>query len=78
MPDAMSRCVLLADRHHSLSEGVRGLLESVFDTVFIVGDEVSLLEGASRLQPRIVIADLALTPGDSLGFVRRMRAGRPM
>ena len=26
-------CVLLADRHHGLTEGVRGLLETVFGTV---------------------------------------------
>lgn len=77
MPDAMAQCVLLADRHHGLSEGVRDLLESVFDTVFIVANEASLFEGASRLQPRIVVADLSLTPGDALGFVRRLRATAP-
>jgi len=77
MPVVMPQCVLLADRHHNLSEGVRNLLESVFDTVFIVADEASLLEGASRLQPRIVVADLSLTPGEALGFVRRLRAGAP-
>lgn len=73
----MPQCVLLADRHHSLSEGVRGLLESTFDTVFIVADEASLINGAMRLQPQLVVADLALTPGDALGFVRRMRTQSP-
>ncbi len=71
------RCVLLADRHHGLSEGVRGLLESAFDTVFIVADETSLFEGALRLQPRLVVADLAFTLGDALGFVRRLHARAP-
>ena len=42
MNDATASCVLLADRHHSLTEGVRGLLETVFSTVFMVADEASL------------------------------------
>ena len=32
------RCVLLADRHHGLTEGVRGLLETSFDAVVMVAD----------------------------------------
>lgn len=71
--DSTTSCVLLADRHHSLSEGIRGLLESVFSTVFMVTDEASLVEGARRLQPSVIVADLSLVPGDSLGFVRRLR-----
>ena len=39
MGEAMGSCVLLADRHHGLSEGVRGLLETAFDYVYMVGDE---------------------------------------
>jgi hypothetical protein len=37
-------CVLLADRHHGLTEGVRGLLETAFGTVLMVADEASLRE----------------------------------
>jgi DNA-binding NarL/FixJ family response regulator len=74
MNDAATSCVLLADRHHSLTEGVRGLLETAFSTVFMVADEASLVEGAQRLQPSVIVADLSLAPGDSLGFVRRLRA----
>ncbi len=66
-------CVLLADRHHGLSEGIRGLLESAFSTVFMVTDEASLIEGALHLRPSVIVADLSLVPGDSLGFVRRLR-----
>ena len=44
-------CVLLADRHHGLTEGVRGLLKTSFGTVVMVADEASLLEGASRFGP---------------------------
>ena len=66
--DFTDSCVLLADRHHALSEGVRGLLESSFESVFMVGDEASLLEGAQRLHPPVVIVDLSLAAGDVPGL----------
>ena len=71
------RCVLLADRHHGLTEGIRGLLETTFDAVVMVADEPSLQESAARLQPSIAVVDLALTRGDGLGVVRRLRARCP-
>jgi DNA-binding NarL/FixJ family response regulator len=73
MDDQTTSCVLLADRHHGLSEGIRGLLESIFSTVFMVTDEASLVEGARRLRPSVIVADLSLVPGDSLGFAQRLR-----
>ena len=73
MNDAAASCVLLADRHHSLTEGVRGLLETAFSTVFMVADEGSLIEGAQHLRPTVIVADLSLARGDSLAFVRRLR-----
>lgn len=57
-------CVLLADRHHMLAEGVRDLLATEFPSVFTVGDEASLLEGAERLKPRVVVIDLKFAQGD--------------
>ena len=71
------KCVLLADRHHGLSEGIRGLLESEFEAVVMVADETSLLESAARLQPNVVVADLALAQGESFGWLRRLLARCP-
>jgi len=71
------KCVLLADRHHGLSEGIRGLLESEFEAVVMVADEKSLLESAARLQPSVVVADLALAQGESFGWLRRLLARCP-
>ena len=65
--------VLLADRHHGLRDSVRGLLETEFDTVFMVADEASLLEGLGRLRPAIVIVDLSLSGGDMGGLLERVR-----
>lgn len=72
MNGSIPTCVLLADRHPGLSDGVRGLLETVFSTVFMVRDEASLTEGARRLSPGLIVADLSLAPGDAAGFVRRL------
>jgi DNA-binding NarL/FixJ family response regulator len=66
--------VLLADRHHGLRDSVRGLLETEFDTVFMVADEASLLEGLGRLQPAIVLVDLSLSDGDMAGLLERVHA----
>jgi len=71
------KCVLLADRHHGLSEGIRGLLESEFEAVVMVADEISLIESAARLHPSVVVADLALAQGESFGWLRRLLARCP-
>jgi DNA-binding NarL/FixJ family response regulator len=70
-------CVLLADRHHGLRDSVRGLLETEFDTVFMVADEASLLEGLGRLRPAIVIVDLSLSSGDMGGLLERVHMRSP-
>jgi len=68
---------LLADRHHGLVEGIRGLLESAFDAVVMVADETSLLESAVRLQPVLAVVDLSLARGDNLRWLRQFRVRCP-
>ena len=70
-------CVLLADRHHGLTEGIRGLLETAFATVVMVADEASLIEGASRLQPEVAIVDLSLARDRGLGWLGAIRQRCP-
>jgi len=77
MSDRTTRCVLLADRHHGLVEGVRGLLETAFGTVFMVGDEASLIDGVERLEPSVAVVDLALAGGNWLELLRKLREGSP-
>jgi len=76
MPEKLS-CVLLADRHHGLTEGVRGLLETTFGTVVMVADEASLIDGAGRLQPDVVVVDLSLAQVAGLGWLRTLRQRCP-
>ncbi|MFO0993104.1 MAG: response regulator [Hyphomicrobiales bacterium] len=71
------RSVILADSHHAMSEGIRGLVGSIFNAVVMVADEVSLLEGASRLDSELAIVDTALSRGNILTLIRRLRSGFP-
>jgi two-component system invasion response regulator UvrY len=71
------KCVVLADRHHGLTEGIRSLLETKFDAVVMVADETSLTESAARLQPSVVVADLALARGENFGWLHRLLARCP-
>lgn len=70
-------CVLLADRHHGLSEGVRGLLEAIAEVIVMVADEKSLLEGAKRLSATLAVVDLSLVREDAIGLLRRLRRKCP-
>ena len=77
MSHPVLNCVLLADRHHGLTEGVRGLLETGFDTVVMVADEHSLFDTAGRMKPTVAVVDLSLARGESLQWLPRLRARCP-
>ena len=70
-------CVLLADPHRGVSDAVRGLLSTAFDVVVMVADEISLFESASRLRSELAVVDLAVSRGNSLDLVRRLRSRFP-
>ena len=77
MHEKAASCVLLADRHHGLTEGVRGLLETAFGTVVMVAEEASLLDAAARLRPDVAVVDLSLAQESGLGWLRRLRQRCP-
>jgi DNA-binding NarL/FixJ family response regulator len=72
-----SKCVLLADRHYGVIEGIHGLLETTFATVVIVTDENSLIESASRMQPAVAVVDLSLAGGRGFGWLDRLLGQSP-
>jgi DNA-binding NarL/FixJ family response regulator len=74
MNGATSKCVLLADRHYGVIEGIHGLLETTFATVVMVTDENSLMESASKMQPVVVVADLSVASGSGFGWLGRLLA----
>ena len=69
--------VLLADNHQNMLESVRNLLEDMFETVFMVADEASLMEAAEKLKPDLIVADLSLPVTREINVVRRLKSGFP-
>jgi DNA-binding NarL/FixJ family response regulator len=69
--------LLLADNHQPMLEGVRNLLENMFETVFMVADETSLIEAAAKLQPDLIVADLSLPVTKGINIVRRLKTAFP-
>ena len=72
-----SKCVLLADRHYGVIEGIHGLLETTFATVVMVTDENSLMESASRMQPAVVVVDLSVAGGGGFGWLGQLLGQSP-
>jgi DNA-binding NarL/FixJ family response regulator len=70
-------CVLLAGRHHGLSEGIRGLLETVFEVVVMVADEPSLFESARRLPATLAVLDASLAGENGFAMLRRLHEIEP-
>lgn len=66
-------CVLLADRHYGLTEGIRGLLETTFETVVMVADEGSLIDAAERIQPDVAVVDISLGRNLGLTWLKTLR-----
>ena len=69
--------VLLADSHQDMLAGVKTLLESMFEKVFMVADEASLLEAAERIKPNLIIADLSLPVTREINVARRLNKTFP-
>jgi DNA-binding NarL/FixJ family response regulator len=53
------------------------MLETQFETVFMVADAASLLEGAGRLSPAVMVLDLSLSGGDLRGLLARLGERSP-
>ena len=70
-------CVLVGHTRQRLSEGLRGLLQASFGGVFMVADRPSLIEGATRLQPVLVVVEMALAEGDLRALVDDLHRGAP-
>ena len=71
--------VLLADDHNLVRAGLRKLLESMPD-IEVVGEASSgleILELAARLQPKIVLMDIAMPGLNGLEAMARLRESAP-
>lgn len=70
-------CAILADHHSALSEGVRDLLKSSFQAVYIVADSRSLRNGAQRLTPALIVLDISLPGGNFTSLLKEIHELSP-
>lgn len=77
MSERRTTCAVLADRSLAMTEGVRGLLETVFETVVTVANVASLIESVVRLEPDIVVADVSLAGDGGLRWLQDLRRRCP-
>lgn len=69
--------MLVALGHQRLSEGLRGWLLASFLSVFTVADRPSLIDGADKLRPLLLIVDLAFAEGDLASLMAELRRCSP-
>jgi DNA-binding NarL/FixJ family response regulator len=69
--------VLLADDHALLLDALGKLLESTCDIVATVTDGRALVETAARLEPEVVVADIAMPGLNGLDAAQRVRSRLP-
>jgi DNA-binding NarL/FixJ family response regulator len=72
-----SRCVILADRHQNLLEGIRGLLETLFETVVMVADKRSLFETIDKVRPDLAVVDLSLSASSQVSIAGEIKESYP-
>lgn len=70
-------CALVCHAHQRVSEGLRGWLQASFEGVFMVADRPSLIAGAHKLQPALVVADVALAEGEAGALCSALRRSAP-
>ncbi len=70
-------CVLLADRHQNMLEGVRRLLDTIFDAVVMVADEKSFYDAVEKLRPALTIVDLSLPVSGESNVARWLKSRHP-
>ncbi len=77
MVNEKGRCVILADSHQNALEGIRGLLETMFETVLMVADRKSLFEAIDKVGPDLVVVDLSLKVSGEFNIAREINNHNP-
>ncbi|MHC4752719.1 MAG: response regulator [Planctomycetota bacterium] len=72
-----SNCVILADSHQDMLEGIRGLLKTAFESVVMVADEKSLFDVVEKLNPDIAVVDLSLPVSGEANIARKIKIHHP-
>jgi DNA-binding NarL/FixJ family response regulator len=68
---------LLADDHQMLLDALKKILEARCEVVGTVGDGRALLEAAAKLQPEIIVLDIAMPRLNGLDAARHLKRTMP-
>ena len=74
---ASGGCVVLADSHQNMLEGIRGLLEAMFEAVVMVADKISLFKAIDRMEPDLLVVDLSLAVSEGENIVSELSKQYP-
>jgi DNA-binding NarL/FixJ family response regulator len=69
--------VLLADDHRIVVEGLRSLLAEEFDLISVVEDGRAMVVAAKKLQPDIIVADIAMPRLNGIDAFIQLRKEMP-
>jgi DNA-binding NarL/FixJ family response regulator len=69
--------LLIADDHPLILEGLLRLLTEAYDIVGSAADGRALIEAADRLQPDLIVLDIALPLMNGIEAARRIRSDNP-
>ena len=70
-------CVILADKHPNMLEGIRGILDAEFDNVVMIADRRSLKTSVRKMVPDLVVVELSLPETDGVNIVRMLKDENP-
>ena len=69
--------VLLADDHRMVSEGLKSLLVDEFELVGIVEDGRAMVTTAKKLQPDVIVSDIAMPHLNGIDAMIRLKKDNP-
>lgn len=69
--------VILADDHTLILEALKNMLEPEFEVVGIFGDGLALMEGASALNPNVIVLDIGMPAMNGLNAGQRLKQAIP-
>ncbi len=58
-------------------EGIRNMLENIFEVVVMVADEKSLIDSIDKVKPELILVDLSLPVSDEINITRRIKKVSP-
>jgi DNA-binding NarL/FixJ family response regulator len=71
------KCVVLADQHPAMLEGIRRMLETEAESVLMVADEASLMQAMESVCPDLVISDISFPASGATNVVRLLKQRHP-